>query len=117
MKVAQEELSSSVLAVMRVESFEDAIRVASDVRFGLTSSVCTKDITGALRYAEQKEAGMLHINSPRVGVEAQAPTGGLKESGLGRREMGASGSDFFRELKTVYLEGALTGPRAAGNLC
>jgi aldehyde dehydrogenase (NAD+) len=62
------------------------------------------------------ETGMLHINSPTVGGEAQAPFGGMKETGLGRREMGASGPEFFSELKTVYLEGAPTGPRAAGNL-
>jgi len=116
MKIAQEELFGPVLAVMTVESFEDAIRVANHVRFGLTSSVYTRDITRALRYAEQMETGMLHINSPTVGGEAQAPFGGMKETGLGRREMGASGPEFFSELKTVYLEGAPTGPRAAGNL-
>ncbi len=115
MKIAQEELFGPVLAVMECQNFEEAIHLTNQVRFGLTSSVFTRDITRALAYAEQIETGMLHINSPTVGGEAQAPFGGMKQTGLGRREMGAAGPEFFSEVKTVYLEG-VTGSKATGNL-
>lgn len=116
MKIAQEELFGPVLGILSADSFDHAIEIANQVKFGLTSSVYTRDITRALSYAERMETGMLHINSPTVGGEAQAPFGGMKQTGLGRREMGAAGPEFFSEVKTVYLEGAATGPRSNSNL-
>jgi acyl-CoA reductase-like NAD-dependent aldehyde dehydrogenase len=115
MKLAQEELFGPVLAILESNSFEESLALANQVRFGLTSSLYTRDIARALAYADRIETGMLHINSPTVGGEAQAPFGGMKQTGLGRREMGASGPEFFSELKTVYLE-ATTGPKNVGNL-
>ena len=103
-KLGQQEVFGPVLALMKVGDFEEAMRVANDVEYGLTSSIYTKDTTRALTYAERMESGMLHVNSATVGGEAQAPFGGTKATGVGGREMGASALEIFSEIKTVYLD-------------
>jgi len=102
--LAQNELFGPVLAVIAVDGFEEAIRVANHVEYGLSSSVYTRDIQQVMLYAERVETGMLHVNSPTVGGEAQAPFGGVKATGLGGREMGSTGPEFFSEIKTVYVD-------------
>ena len=57
-----------------------------------------------MAYADRVDTGMLHVNSPTVGGEAQAPFGGTKGTGLGGREMGSTGPEFFCEIKTVYID-------------
>jgi aldehyde dehydrogenase (NAD+) len=103
-RLALEEVFGPVLAVIAVDGFEEAVRVANAVEYGLTSSIYTRDIQRVMQYAEQVETGMLHVNSPTVGGEAHAPFGGVKATGLGGREMGATGPEFFCEIKTVYID-------------
>ena len=104
MKLAREELFGPVLAIISVANFEEAIQVANAVDYGLSSSVYTRDIQQVMQYADRVETGMLHVNSPTVGGEAQAPFGGVKSTGLGGREMGSTGPEFFCEIKTVYID-------------
>ena len=104
MRLAREEVFGPVLAVIPVGSFEEAMRVANDVEYGLTSSIYTRDIQRVMQYADQIDTGMLHVNSPTVGGEAQAPFGGMKATGLGGREMGSTGPEFFCEIKTIYVD-------------
>lgn len=104
MRIAREEVFGPVLAIVPVDGFEEAFKVANDVEYGLSSSVYTKDIQRIMQYAERIETGMLHVNSPTVGGEAQAPFGGVKATGLGGREMGSTGPEFFCEIKTVYID-------------
>ena len=66
------------------------------------------------RYLDQVETGILHINSPTVGGEAQVPFGGLKETGVGGREQGTTALDFFTEWKSVYID--YTARQAHGEL-
>ena len=56
------------------------------------------------RYLDRVETGILHINSPTVGGEAQVPFGGLKDTGVGGREQGTAALDFFTEWKSVYID-------------
>jgi aldehyde dehydrogenase (NAD+) len=114
MRIYQEEVFGPVLAVTRVKSYEEMIALANDCEFGLTCSIYTCDITTALRFADDIEAGMVHVNSPTIGGEAQVPFGGVKGSGVGDREMSKEGLHFFTELKTVFLD--YTGRKRESNL-
>ncbi len=103
-KLAQEEIFGPVLSVIRTKGFEEAVEVANSVVYGLTSSIFTKDVARAMEYVDEIETGMLHVNSPTVGGEAQLPFGGMKATGVGQREMGQTAIDFFSEWKTVYID-------------
>ena len=110
----QEEVFGPVLTVTTASSFEEMVKLANDCPFGLTSAFYTQDISLAMRFADEMEAGMVHVNSPTIGGEAQVPFGGVKGSGVGDREMSKEGLHFFTELKTVFLD--YTGERRASNL-
>ncbi len=114
MRVAREEIFGPVLCVIAVDDFEQAMSVANNVEFGLTSSLYTQDITKVFRYVEDIETGMLHVNSPTIGGEAQLPFGGMKKTGIGPREQGPTAIEFFSEWKTVYID--YTGGFRGGNL-
>ena len=114
MRLFQEEVFGPVLSVTRVKSFEEMLAVANDCPFGLTCAFYTQDLTLAMRFSDEIEAGMVHINSPTIGGEAQVPFGGVKGSGVGDREMSKEGLHFFTELKTVFLD--YTGRRRESNL-
>jgi acyl-CoA reductase-like NAD-dependent aldehyde dehydrogenase len=104
MRIFREEIFGPVLSVTRVRDFSEALRTANDCVFGLTCAIYTQDITLALRFTEEVEAGMVHVNSPTIGGEAQVPFGGVKGSGVGDREMAKEGLHFFTEQKTVFLD-------------
>ncbi len=104
MLIAREEIFGPVLAVIAVRGFEEAIQVANSVRFGLSASICTRDISRAMEFADRIQAGLVHVNSPTVGAEVQVPFGGMKASSTGTREQGRVAVDFYTQIKTVYLE-------------
>ena len=113
-RLATEEIFGPVLSVVRVKDWKEAIEVANGVPYGLSSSLYTQDVTRAMEYVDEIETGMLHLNSPTVGGEAQLPFGGVKATGVGQREMGETAIDFFTEWKTVYID--YTGQKREGNL-
>ena len=104
MRIAQEEIFGPVLAIIVVDSFEEAMQVANAVRFGLSAAICTSDLARAMEFIDRIEAGLVHVNSPTVGAEVQVPFGGMKDSSTGTREQGRVAIDFYTEIKTVYLE-------------
>ena len=104
MRIAQEEVFGPVLAIQRVPDFEAALRVANSVRYGLSSSLYTRDIGRVFRYIDQIETGILHVNSPTMGGEAHMPFGGVKDTGIGGREMNEEALAFFTEIKAVYID-------------
>lgn len=103
MRIAQEEIFGPVLAVITVSSITEAIRVANNIAYGLSASVCTRDITKVFKCIHEIEAGIIHVNSTTTGAEGQVPFGGIKRSSSGSREMGKVAVDFYTQLKTVYL--------------
>src|SRR5256885_2174445 len=103
MSVAQEEIFGPVVSIIPANDFESALAVANSVGYGLSTSIYTRDLSTAFRYAEESEAGMLHVNIPTVGGEAQVPFGGVKDSGFGDRECGTAAFDFFTEQRVVYV--------------
>ena len=104
MRVAQEEVFGPVLALMVAEDFDDALRIANDVRFGLSASIVSKDLTRVHKFINRIEAGLITVNLPTAGVEYQLPFGGTKESSYGMREQGPQALDFYSESRTVYLK-------------
>lgn len=114
MRIAREEIFGPVLSVLRVKNFDEAMIVANDSEFGLTSSIFTNDPNLIFRFVDEIETGMTHINSPTTGGEAHIPFGGVKATGIGEREQGSTALDFYTELKVVYVD--YTGRKREGNL-
>ncbi len=104
MRVAQEEIFGPVLSVLKVSSYEEAIAVANNTQYGLSSSIYTKDVTIAFRAMQDIEAGITYINGPTIGAEAHMPFGGVKATGNGHREGGWEVFDFYTETKSVYID-------------
>ena len=114
MRIAREEVFGPVLSVLRVKDFDEAMRVANDSEYGLSSSIFTNDAVRIFRFVDEIETGMTHINSPTTGGEAHIPFGGIKGTGIGDREQGSTALDFYTDLKVVYVD--YTGRKREGNL-
>jgi alpha-ketoglutaric semialdehyde dehydrogenase len=104
MRIAQEEVFGPVLALMVAEDFDDAIRVANAVKFGLSASIVSNNLSRVHQFVNRIEAGLITVNLPTAGVEYQLPFGGTKESSFGMREQGQLALDFYTESRTVYLK-------------
>lgn len=102
--IAQEEIFGPVLSVIRVPDFEEALRVANSVKYGLSSSIYTNDAARIFEFIDRIETGMTHVNAPTVVSEAQMPFGGVKATGVGLREVSRVAIDFYTELKAVYID-------------
>jgi aldehyde dehydrogenase (NAD+) len=102
--IAQEEIFGPVLALIRASDFDDAMKIANKVRFGLSASILTKDLSAAFRYIHDIEAGLITVNLPSAGVEYQLPFGGVKDSSSGFREQGSVAINFYSELSTIYMK-------------
>jgi acyl-CoA reductase-like NAD-dependent aldehyde dehydrogenase len=104
MRIAQEEIFGPVLAVMRARDFDDAMRIANAIPFGLSASVQTSNVSRVFEFVERAEAGLLTVNLPSAGVEYQLPFGGTKDSSFGPKEQGPAALEFYSDWKTVYLK-------------
>jgi alpha-ketoglutaric semialdehyde dehydrogenase len=104
MRIAQEEIFGPVLSIIEIGSFEEAIAVLNGTRYGLSSSIYTRDVARAFRALRDIEAGITYINGPTIGAEVHLPFGGVKETGNGHREAGTAVYDIFSEWKSVYVD-------------
>ena len=104
MTIAREEIFGPVLAVMRARDFDDALRIANDIPFGLSASIQTTNLSRVFEFVYGMEAGLLTVNLPSAGVEYQLPFGGTKDSSFGPKEQGPAALDFYSDYKTVYLK-------------
>src|SRR5712671_5103072 len=112
MRVEQEEIFGPVLAVLKAKDLTEAIRVNNDVKYGLSSSLYTRDINGAFRAMTDLDTGITYVNAPTIGAEAHLPFGGVKQTGNGHREGGWEVYDFYSETKTIYVDYSGTLQRA-----
>lgn len=104
MRIAQEEIFGPVLAVIPVSSYEEGVATANDVRYGLSASIVTDDLSQAHRFVDDVDAGVVKINEKTTGLELHVPFGGMKDSSSETyREQGDAGMDFYTISKTVYL--------------
>jgi aldehyde dehydrogenase (NAD+) len=102
--IAREEIFGPVLAILRASGFEDAMRIANAIPFGLSSSIQTTNLSRAFEFIYRAEAGLLTVNLPSAGVEYQLPFGGTKDSSFGPKEQGPAALEFYSDYKTVYLK-------------
>jgi acyl-CoA reductase-like NAD-dependent aldehyde dehydrogenase len=103
-RLEQEEIFGPVLSVIRVDSFDEAVRVNNDVRYGLSSSIYTGDVNFAFRAMEELDNGITYVNAPTIGAEAHLPFGGVKATGNGHREGGWEVYQFYSETKVCYVD-------------
>jgi len=103
-RLAQEEIFGPVLSVLEASDLDEAIRILNDTRYGLSSSIYTRDINGAFRAIRDIEAGITYVNGPTIGAEVQLPFGGVKDTGNGHREASHTVLDTFSEWKSIYVD-------------
>jgi alpha-ketoglutaric semialdehyde dehydrogenase len=104
MRVEQEEIFGPVLSVIKVGSLDEAVRVNNGVKYGLSSSLYTRDVNAAFRAMQDLDNGITYINAPTIGAEAHLPFGGVKQTGNGHREGGWEVYEFYSETKVCYVD-------------
>jgi aldehyde dehydrogenase (NAD+) len=104
MRIAQEEIFGPTTALIRVADYDEAIRAANGVRYGLSSSIFTRDVNRAFRAMRDLEAGITYVNAGTIGAEVHLPFGGTKDTGNGHREAGQAALDVFTEWKAIYVD-------------
>ncbi|MBA3365036.1 MAG: aldehyde dehydrogenase family protein [Actinobacteria bacterium] len=104
MRIAQEEIFGPTTALIPVAGFEEAVRAANGVKYGLSSSIYTRDVNGAFRAMRDLDTGITYINAGTIGAEVHLPFGGTKDTGNGHREAGQAALDVFTEWKSIYVD-------------
>jgi acyl-CoA reductase-like NAD-dependent aldehyde dehydrogenase len=104
MRLEQEEIFGPVLSVLRFRTMEEAFAINNDVKYGLSSSVYTRDVNVSMRALNDLDNGITYINAPTIGAEAHLPFGGVKQTGNGHREGGWEVYQFYSETKVGYLD-------------
>jgi acyl-CoA reductase-like NAD-dependent aldehyde dehydrogenase len=104
MRIAQEEIFGPTTALLPVDDFDEAIRVANGIEFGLSSSIFTQDVNRAFRAMRDLQTGITYINAGTTGAEVHLPFGGTKHTGNGHREAGQAALDVFTEWKSLYVD-------------
>ena len=104
MRIAQEEIFGPTTALIKVRDFDEAIRVSNGIRYGLSSSIFTRDVNKAFRAMRDLQAGITYVNAGTTGAEVHLPFGGTKDTGNGHREAGQAALDVFTEWKSIYVD-------------
>jgi aldehyde dehydrogenase (NAD+) len=103
MRIAQEEVFGPVLSIIEVADFDEAIRIANDVEFGLSASVFTADMTRWREFVDRVDAGVIKVNGTTSGSQIQMPFGGMKASSSETaKELGQRAYEFYTHEKSVY---------------
>jgi aldehyde dehydrogenase (NAD+) len=103
--VFDEEVFGPMLAVVPIDSVDEAIELANHGSYGLSAAIFSRNIERILGAIDKLDVGVVHVNSETCGADPHVPFGGVKESGTAHREMGTAARDFYTEMKTVYLRG------------
>lgn len=98
MPAARNEIFGPVAPIIKADGEEDAIRIANDTEYGLSSALCTRDLEKGVALAKRIEAGMTHVNDIPFNDEANSPFGGERQSGIGR----FGGEWALREFTTEH---------------
>jgi alpha-ketoglutaric semialdehyde dehydrogenase len=103
-RIAQEEIFGPVTSVIPVDTWDECVQVVNGVRYGLSTSLFTRDVNLAFRSIRDFDSGIGYVNHGTIGAEAHLPFGGTKATGNGHREVGQAALDFFSEWKSVYVD-------------
>jgi alpha-ketoglutaric semialdehyde dehydrogenase len=104
MRIAQEEIFGPTTALIKVRDFDEALRVANGIKYGLSSSIFTRDVNRAFRAMRDLQTGITYVNAGTTGAEVHLPFGGTKDTGNGHREAGQAALDVFTEWKSLYVD-------------
>jgi alpha-ketoglutaric semialdehyde dehydrogenase len=104
MRVEQEEIFGPVLAMIEVETLEEAIAVNNNTKYGLSSAIFTSSINAAQTAMRDLTTGIVYVNAGTIGAEIQLPFGGTRGTGNGHREAGLGALEFFTEWKAIYVD-------------
>ena len=103
-RIGQEEIFGPVLSVIPVADYQEAMTALNQTRYGLSSSIFTRDVNAAFRAMRDFETGIVYVNAGTTGAETHLPFGGWKETGNGHREAGHVALDTFTEWKAIYVD-------------
>ncbi len=103
MRINREEIFGPIASVIKVGSYDEALAVANDTPFGLSSGIFTTSLKHASNFRKKSAAGMVMINLPTAGVDYHVPFGGRKGSSYGAREQGRHAAEFYTAVKTAYI--------------
>jgi aldehyde dehydrogenase (NAD+) len=103
MRINQEEVFGPVASVVAVKDYDEALAIANDTPFGLSSGIVTTSLKHASHFRKNAQAGMVMVNLPTAGVDYHVPFGGRKGSSYGPREQGRYAVEFFTTVKTSYV--------------
>ncbi len=102
-EISTTEIFGPITCLYRVKDFAEALNLANDSPYGLTSCIHTRSIHRAVEFAQKIQAGVAMVNGGTYGSEPHMPFGGLKQSGNGTREPGTEALDVYSDLKDVYI--------------
>ncbi|MBP2307580.1 aldehyde dehydrogenase family protein [Azospirillum melinis] len=103
MRINREEVFGPVAGVIRVRDYDEALSVANDTPFGLSSGICTSSLKHATHFRANSAAGLVMVNLPTAGLDFHVPFGGRKGSSYGPREQGRYAVEFYTSVKTAYV--------------
>ncbi len=103
-RLACEEVFGPVLSVIRFQDLDEAIRINNEPKYGLSSSIYTRDVRASFRALSELDNGITYVNAPTIGAEAHMPFGGVKQTGNGHREGGWEVYEFYSETKVCYID-------------
>jgi acyl-CoA reductase-like NAD-dependent aldehyde dehydrogenase len=103
MRINREEIFGPVASVIRVKDYDEALAVANDTPFGLSSGIVTTSLRHASHFKRNTQSGLVMVNLPTAGLDYHVPFGGRKKSSYGPREQGAYAREFYTIVKTAYV--------------
>ena len=104
MRINQEEIFGPVACLIEASGAEDAVAIVNDTEYGLSAGIITQSLEASEYFQQHAEAGLITVNASPAVSEHHVPFGGIKESGHGPREQGASAQEFFTEQSTHFIK-------------
>jgi acyl-CoA reductase-like NAD-dependent aldehyde dehydrogenase len=103
MRINREEIFGPVASIIKVRNYEEALEVANDTPFGLSSGIVTTSLKYASHFKRHTQSGLVMVNLPTAGLDYHVPFGGRKKSSYGPREQGTYAKEFYTIVKTTYI--------------
>jgi aldehyde dehydrogenase (NAD+) len=103
MTINREEVFGPVASIIRADDYDEALSIANDTWFGLSSGICSTSLSHVSHFKRNSRSGMVMVNVPTAGVDYHVPFGGTKASSYGAREQGAYAKEFYSVVKTAYV--------------
>jgi aldehyde dehydrogenase (NAD+) len=104
MQINRDEVFGPITCVIKAGDSDEALSLANDTEFGLTSSVITESLSKASHFKKHAKTGCVMVNLPTSGTDYHVPFGGRKNSSFGSREQGSYAAEFYTQVKTTYLK-------------